>query len=618
MSRLWSVLHEYSLRPLMILGFVAGLLGIVGYLRAGESLLESLYGTISLFALTYIPPEGANGDAQAPLILQIARFTAPLVTAGTALTALFAVLRNEIDLLRARRMKEHVIVCGAGDRGKQFAIRFHDEGHQVVVIESDPASAELSPLRHRHIPVIVGDATDPSQMKRAKAGRAERIIIVLDGDDTNARSLTSLQAVPVEGRLQHVHCHVGSPSLDAYFTSRTINSYVHPDSTPGERRVEWFNIERLAANVLLNEYFGPTLRARSEVESIGETGGPTPDSAEGIAIVGTSDIARSVLVQAATIWGELKRSAPGLGSTDAEIDRQWPRLPVTVIDEGCEQWVEGIRSMVSGIDEVLEIECLQTPPFASGWDAASVAVVYVTAPDAIEALEIAHYLEAVRSGPAQIVVRAFVGTGDLAAVLEGAEQDESIHMINLIDRTCTVDMVSRGLQQLLAIEDHIYHQGKPGHWPASRAWDHLDPDLQEDSMDAAKHHLEIKVPSLKAELVPTTGANDEVESLRLTGEEIESLAILEHQRWVDLRLAEGWTPAAVEDPQLKQHPDLVTWDDLGGGEPARKATAQDRFRSFVRGLPLMINACGYRLVREEHAPVNRKQVRATTGADLRS
>lgn len=568
----------------MILGFVAGALGVVGYLRAGESILESLYGTISLFALTYIPPDG---DVEAPLVLQVARFAAPLVTAGTALTALFAVLRNEVDLIRARRMKEHVIVCGAGDRGKQLAIRFHEEGNQVVVIESDPAGAELSPLRHRRIPVIVGDATDPSQMRRARAGRAERIIIVLDGDDTNARCLTSLQAVPVEGRLQHVHCHVGSPSLDAYFTSRTINSYVHPDSTPGERRVEWFNIERLAANVLLNEYFGPTLRARSEVESIETTGGPRPDR-EGIAIVGISDIARSVLLQAATIWNELKRSAPGLGGPAEQITELWPKLPVTVIDEGSEEWVENIRSMASGLDSVLEIECLQTPPFASGWDAASVGVVYVTAPDPIEALEIAHYLEAVRSGPAQIVVRAFVGTGDLAAVLESAEQDESIHMINLIERTCTVDMVSRSLLQLLAIEDRLYHQGRPGHHPATRAWDHLSPDIRKDSLSAARHHLEVKVPSLNAELVPTTGVNDEVESLQLTEEEVESLALLEQQRRVEFRREIGGA-SGPEAPQLEQDPDNV--------------------RSFVRGLPMMINACGYRLVREELAPINRKRIK---------
>ncbi len=564
MDRLWSLLHEHRLRQLVAFGLTIGTLGFVGYLSTGVSLLDAVYGTISLFTINFIAPSAMGGhDAGVPLVLQIARFTAPLVTAGTALTALVTILRDEVDHLRARRMKEHVIVCGAGDRGRQLAIDLHEQDERVVVIESDSA-AELSPLRHRRIPVVVGDATDPAQLKRARAGRAERIIIVLDDDDTNARCLTALQTVPVEGRLQSVHCHVRSPSLDAYFTSRTTYTNIDPESRPGERQIEWFNIERLAANILLNEHFGTTLQARVAAERIETTGEPGPQP--GIAIVGTSDLARSILMQAATTWNELRKSAAGTSPAGREIEERWPQLPVTVIDEGSESWAETVRSMLAGLDRLLDIECVETSPFASGWDPSGTDVAYVTASDPIEALEIAHYLEVVKSGPAQVVVKGFVGGRGLATVLlDGPDRDDSIHMVNLIERTCTVEMVTERLVQLLALENHLFQQVKRPNRPATEAWDRLDPRIREENVRAAVHHLKVKIPALGAELAPTIGLGVEADPFELTDQDVETLMTLERER----RTAPSQAGAPTEE----------------------------ELREKAKGLPMMLNACGYRLVR---------------------
>lgn len=602
MRSVWKAIRENSLGWLVTLGAATVILGLAGYLRTGVEPLDALYGVISLFTITFINPGDIGADShEVPLALQIARFAAPVVTAGAAVTAIFILLRDNFELIRARLMKEHVIICGAGDRGIQLAIDFHEHGRQVVVIDRDAAEPQLSPLRHRHIPVINGDATDPAQMKRAKAGKAETIVIVLDDDHTNARTLTSLHEVPVEGGLQRVHCHVSSPSLDAYFTSRTKSAASAHDAAAGQRTIEWFNTKRLAANILLNEYFGTALQARSQAERLPGDGSTERTRPREIAIVGTSEMAHSLLLQAAMIWNELRRSSPNLsGTSDTGTLGGWPRLPVTVIDIDCAAWVETVRSMAPGLDDVVEIDCIETSPFVSLWDPSTVDVAYVTAPDPIEALEIAHYLDSMKSGRAQIVVRSFVGSSGLAAVLKGEEADPSIHMVNVIERTCTVEMISNRLIQLLALENHLFQQVNRPNRPVSKPWNELSPETRNENVGAAMHHVQVKLPFLNAKLVPVVELRgDEDGALELTDEEVESLTSLEYERCIDA----GPSPSGQADrsPENWQH-------------------ARDEIRARMRGLPLMFNACGYRLVRagKSSRPMNREQPAVQNSGERRA
>ncbi len=50
--------------------------------------------------------------------------------------------------------------------------------------------------------------------------------------------------------------------------------------------------------------------------------------------------------------------------------------------------------------------------------------------------------------------------------------------------------------------------------------------------------------------------------LSFTAEEIESLAIQEHDRWVAERIADGWILGPEVDAVSKTTPDLVPWEEL--------------------------------------------------------
>jgi CRP-like cAMP-binding protein len=56
----------------------------------------------------------------------------------------------------------------------------------------------------------------------------------------------------------------------------------------------------------------------------------------------------------------------------------------------------------------------------------------------------------------------------------------------------------------------------------------------------------------------------------LSEEEIELLAEREHDRWVRLKLAQGWTFASTRDDEGRRHPGLVPWQELNAPERQRR------------------------------------------------
>lgn len=48
----------------------------------------------------------------------------------------------------------------------------------------------------------------------------------------------------------------------------------------------------------------------------------------------------------------------------------------------------------------------------------------------------------------------------------------------------------------------------------------------------------------------------------LTSDEIEHLAIHEHDRWMENRIADGWTFGKAKDTDRKITPNLVPWEEL--------------------------------------------------------
>ncbi|MBM4236935.1 MAG: YHS domain-containing protein [Euryarchaeota archaeon] len=88
-------------------------------------------------------------------------------------------LRTELGLPERRtRMKDHYIICGYGNVGRQIVDQLREKGDKFVVIEMD--KEKVSSIVEAGIPVIEGDAAYEEVLSRASIGGAKALITSLE------------------------------------------------------------------------------------------------------------------------------------------------------------------------------------------------------------------------------------------------------------------------------------------------------------------------------------------------------------------------------------------------------------------------------------------------------
>jgi TrkA-N domain/RyR domain len=75
-----------------------------------------------------------------------------------------------------------------------------------------------------------------------------------------------------------------------------------------------------------------------------------------------------------------------------------------------------------------------------------------------------------------------------------------------------------------------------------------------------------------------------------TSEEVETMAVMEHQRWYDEKVAEGWRWGERSEED-KLHPDLLPWAEL-------QPSAREKDRNTMRGIPRFLERVGFAVARK--------------------
>jgi voltage-gated potassium channel len=154
-----------------------------------SSLAEAIYIVLTI---TFLQPP--NRDFPHHLVLQLFHFFMPIIgiiLLAQGLADFGSLLFNrrsrskEWEMAVASTLNNHVILVGLGHLGYRVAVKLHEMGEQIAVIEINADSDTLSAARNLGIPVIQDDATRPASLEAANIKNARTIIMASQNDAMN-------------------------------------------------------------------------------------------------------------------------------------------------------------------------------------------------------------------------------------------------------------------------------------------------------------------------------------------------------------------------------------------------------------------------------------------------
>jgi len=550
-------------------GLALGFSGLARYAALNgesQSLLDLVYRLLQLITL-----ESGGVPRPIPWQLEIARFGLPILAAWTAVRAAMTLFREQAARLSLRFWKNHIIICGLGQKGSLLACEFLDAGRRVVVLEQGQDHPLSDKVRRMGAVVLVRDATDPQVLLRAGIQRADGLIAVT-GDDKSNAELALHVARLVEGRSTPLHCliHIVDPDLWDLLHEWRLSLV-----QKSELRIELFNIYQRGAELLLDRH----LVARQATES---------PRATKYLVIGLGNLGCNLITTCAERWFRQR--------TDPQ-----DRILIMAVDRHATSRVAALAARFPQLEQALSIRSvdieLESAEFLSGayldlqHDPSPFNAVFICIDD--DALSVSSALNVrrqLRGMKTEIILRSMAGDGLAQLALRAAGASAAFPHLSvflLVEETCTSAIFRSGTHERLARALHeAYLRSRPQddkEDPACCPWAELRENLREanrrqaDRMVHLVHEAGFSVSHLR----------DWGESpAELDPHDIEELACLEHQRWCQERIGQGWSYApGLKDDQARTHPDLREWNELPEAE-------REKNRGAVRAFPALLHQAG--------------------------
>ena len=554
---------------------ILGYLGWEGhYRRFGieHNISKIVYSTLQLFTLDASPPERMAGNVK----LQWAMFFAPLLIAYTAFQSIYFLLRERLQWLGRQFLKNHVIICGFGKRGEALARSFKERGYKVIVI--DPAGTPGIQIRCHKAGALMlcGQAESEALLCDARLDRAKYLFAVCGDERINANIAVAVEQLSRESQCDQLTCFI-------HIVNRAFHSLLIGKMLVGSRplhcRFELFNLPETAALALIREH--PPF----PVVSNSQTSMP-----HHFAIVGYSSLAENLIVHFARLWwenryiGDTFKVTLATADADHHIKRLHQRYPAL--------------ASVCSFDPVREDNFEAIVNRAPATAGQSPGKIYVCLEEPTESLTLALELrEKADSIPVSIVavVDHLDGLSSLCQSLSKDSGNVGLNIFPALDRTCSADPLLASIRERLARaihEDYVLQQQRSGHSVADNKsmvpWAVLSESDRNSNRQQAEH-ISAKLTEAGLSIEPSTDWR--AQRFIFSEEEIENLARLEHERWVQERTASGVKYGPVKDKKGNTNPCLIPWKELPEEE-------KEKDRDSVRNLPLLIGMVGFKIVRD--------------------
>jgi hypothetical protein len=532
----------------VIFSFIAICFGTLGFMRDGFDFGEGAYRTVSFFVIQ------GFGDSKAGVnwMVETGRWLAVFVIITTAIRTVYALTRDYWQRSQLYFLRNHIVVCGLGEKGYLITEDTRKLGKEVIVIERDTTNPLLEHVRDSGVITIIGDAADTSVLEQARLAFAESVYIASGDDAANAEIASQVYRITTMtkdsrhalSRLSgDIPCfvHVIDPVIGALIKSHEM--YTRSDDI---LELRLFNVYERGARYVMDHY-APDMYQPISADS---------DTSPHILIVGFHNIGQSILRQCA-LTGHYANGK---------------NISATIIERNVNDIAHRFMYHYPAVEEFVECDWIRIEPtlldmqmIVAEHQSTPFGVVYVALQDLTHSMYMAQRINDALNGEVDIIL--CMESSSRAKLFYQQITHPRIHVVNFLQTSDyassllhePIDALAMQLfmaqSEPLAEDDNTSQSSRYSITEAMRTtWHILDKDMKESYRNSALH---IAVIKRTIEHTATAQQND-------------IIARMEHRRTnAQLRLS-GWKYGQEIDSTRKEHPHLMAFDTL-------PQTVQNRF-----------------------------------------
>jgi RyR domain/TrkA-N domain len=520
-------------------------------------ILDNLFRTAQLITLQF--PSDFRGAIPVPL--QIARLAVPIVAVLASFQALVGSITRPARLALLPHSSGHIVVCGSESLTEAALITLASRGRQVIMVVSKIDVAQRATLEGLGLTIVEGDPMRAVTIKSLHLSHAAALFLTGDDDVANLSiSMLALSAaggrpadlpplvLAVQIERENLAIELGA-ALDGL--SRLHNVRYHricPD-----REGVRLELKRFAPALLKEDISAPahvlivglTGNWRQIIAQIIIASQDQPDKCAVLTFIVDDHEAEQV-----KHWHESKPELDLVVKIEVlprSADLMWPADDL--IASWRKQYAPPQLAVVLQDDaDTIGISlALRRPGNALGTDRAPI-LLHQNKEDRL----------LTRLGGTQ------VGNRDMTRMVAigGLIRAESIERV--LDR--------KGDEMAIALHAHYLNAARDrggGSAAALAAWDDLPENLRDANRSSAEH-APILFAACGFRLIT---AEPGIKPVTLSRGVLDSLARVEHRRWIAERIDCGWRYNKIRDDQLMHHPALVPYESLSEAEKEKDRNA---------------------------------------------
>ena len=532
--------------------------------------LNNIFRTAQLVTLQF----PTNLDTGIPWQLEVARLLVPVVALIATINVLVGAITRPMRLALMPYAKGHVVLCGAAQLNEAALNTLADRGRRIVAVARAFAPARCEALEALGITIIEADPFQSETFRALNIAEASALFLTHEDDLANL-DLAMLALAAAEKRPNDLPPLVLGVIIEREDLARELNAAL--DGLARKHSVRYHRLcpDREGLRLELPRFAPIFLKA-------------TPSERSRLLVIGFYPNWQQIIMQLVISSQDHPEAVPVislvLDETEAAAFAIWrsakPDLDLVARFE--------ILPRGAGLLPTGEIPSDDRTSF----DAPQLVVVLRADADAVAtalALRRPGNRFGLRGQP--ILVHRSKEDRLLARLGETEVRDRSFRDLIAFGGLVRSEAIERVLDRrgdeiAIALHENYLQAAKAsgaGSTAALAAWADLPENMREANRAAAEHAA-ILFASVGLRLVPAhEGAIHEV-----TAEEIETLARVEHRRWIADRVDREWRSGPARDDEQLIHPNITPFEDLSTQD-------QEKDKNTVRALLSAIGHAGFRL-----------------------